>query len=78
MTPYSGSRAIHRDGLHAARMATAAVQGLHLVPLCMPLPQENCLVHGGAQQQARQAVFRKENTGNNLVQKFYSVLKLKN
>lgn len=51
-----GARGVGGDGVNAARVPSTAVPGLHLVPLRVPLPQQDGLVQGRRQQQGGQAV----------------------
>lgn len=53
---YLGARGVGGDGVNAARVSSTAVPGLHLVPLRVPLPQQDGLVQGRRQQQGGQAV----------------------
>lgn len=44
------------DGVHTARVPPTAVSGFHLVPLRVPLPQQDGLVQRGRQKQRGQTV----------------------
>lgn len=75
-----GPCAVDGDGVHTPSMTPAAVQGFHTVSLHIPLPQEDSLVHGGTEQQARQTVWRGEHNQKQIRRtvKIHHVLKPKN